>query len=595
MKIDIIRVYAEVLEQGLDFKEYFQGIGIDCPIINIYTKKVRGQIVSSDSLVSRIRKSKDVDVLITVICNNQEIPLLMVEYSTAVPTDDHKMQRSDVYYWGAVYKTPIMKIYPFNKGMEQDFGGGDKITDADEIVLAKHHGAIFYPIQWHTISCSDVLNTKHNALSCISSNRDVKAILLQLLKCFDNNSTIDNFYNTLLLDYEQRYSHILTKRNVDDIKSLISNSTRFRWDYENLTVKINRFGHAMDPDRGVLFFINMLVGVDHVITEIQINRDSNFDARGGYASLFDALSRRKELSSYVKNLIRTQNNMLSAENVLHIFVTALNLPASLFTKISSSKYTIDDTRLYEFLIKHPSVSTKSIFFLSTKIILTDQDRHKICSIVWNSTPIKQYLNTLYEANYTPLEILSLSHSAAKEDIITYASVELYKKMQCDLLAVSYPGAQGDRCILSGGVGRKVLRTYIDIIAYQENAGVTTVYLEECKDEISKSAEDARKLNALVADEEKLRGLSVLYKKITGHKTRFSLNIGIGAKHSSIPPAMDVDYIFMFRIDDSYIKKTVVNYNVAIVNTKLIKNFETLVNSDGRLIGNFELDKIYVVK
>lgn len=144
--------------------------------------------------------------------------------------------------------------------------------------------------------------------------------------------------------------------------------------------------------------------------------------------------------------------------------------------------------------------------MSTKLILTDQYRRTICSISWNSTPIKQYLNTLYEANYTPLEISPLSHSAAKEDIVTYASVELYKKMQCDLLAVSYPGAQGDRCILSGGTGRKVLRTYVDIIAYQENAGVTTVYLEECKDEISKSVDDAIKLNSLIVDKEKLRGL-----------------------------------------------------------------------------------------
>ena len=575
MKIDVIRIYAEVLEQGIDFKEYFQSIGIECPIINIYTKKVHGEIVSSDSLVSRIRKSKDVDVLITAICNNQEFPLLMVEYSTAVPTDDHKMQRSDVYYWGAAYKTPIMKIYPLNKGMAQDFGGGNKITDADEIVLAKHHGAIFYPIQWHTMPDSYVLNTKPNALSCIASNNEIKTVLSQLLKCFDDNSNIESFYNSLLLNYDQQYSHILTQRNVNNIKSLITNSTRFRWEDDNLTVKINRFGHAMDPDRGVLFFVNMLVGVDHTVTEIQINRDLDFNARGGYAALFDALSRKNELSSYVKNLIRTQNNIFSDENALHIFVTALNLPTSLFTKVSTAKYTIDDVSLYEFLIKHPSISIKSIFFLSSKLILTDQYRRTICSVSWNSTPIKQYLNTLYEANYTSLEISSLSHSAAKEDIITYASVELYKKMQCDLLAVSYPGAQGDRCILSGGIGRKVLRTYIDIIAYHENAGVATIYLEECKDEISRSVGDARKLNSFITDEEKLRGLSTIYKKIRGHESPLSLNIGIGAKYSSMPPAMDVDYIFMFRIDDSCTEKTVVNYNIAIINTKLLKDFEIL--------------------
>ncbi len=595
MKIDVIRIYAEVLEQGIDFKEYFQSIGIECPIINIYTKKVHGEIFSSDSLVSRIRKSKDVDVLITAICNNQEFPLLMVEYSTAVPTDDHKMQRSDVYYWGAAYKTPIMKIYPLNKGMAQDFGGGNKITDADEIVLAKHHGAIFYPIQWQTMPDSYVLNTKPNALSCIASNNEIKTVLSQLLKCFDDNSTIESFYNSLLLNYDQQYSHILTQRNVNNIKSLITNSTRFRWEDDNLTVKINRFGHAMDPDRGVLFFVNMLVGVDHTVTEIQINRDLDFNARGGYAALFDALSRKNELSSYVKNLIRTQNNIFSDENALHIFVTALNLPTSLFTKVSTAKYTIDDVSLYEFLIKHPSISIKSIFFLSSKLILTDQYRRTICSVSWNSTPIKQYLNTLYEANYTSLEISSLSHSAAKEDIITYASVELYKKMQCDLLAVSYPGAQGDRCILSGGIGRKVLRTYIDIIAYHENAGVATIYLQECKDEISRSVGDARKLNSFITDEEKLRGLSTIYKKIRGHESPLSLNIGIGAKYSSMPPAMDVDYIFMFRIDDSCTEKTVVNYNIAIINTKLLKDFEILTDCDGKLIGSLELDKIYIVK
>lgn len=594
MKIDSIRIYAEVLEQGIDFKEYLKSIGVSCPINNVYTRKAHGEITAQDSLVSRIRKSKDIDVLITAISNNMEFPLLMVEYSTAVPTDDHKMQRSDVYYWGSVYKTPTMKIYPHNKGMAQDFGGGDKITDDAEIVIAKQHGAIFYPIQWYTVPNSDVLKTKPKALSCISHNSDIESLLSQIIHCFRINSTIDGFYDNMLSNYEQKYLTTLQNYSIDK-QNLLSNSTRFYWNTNNLTVKINRFGHAMDPDRGVLFFVNMLIGAENATTEIQINRSLDFNARGGYASLFDALSKANELSDYVKNLIQTQNNVFTDENAIYILSTAFNLPSLLFTKISPSEYEIDDERLYEFLIKHPSISTKSIFFLSTKLILTDQYRHTICAITWNTDPIKHYLNTLYDTNYTPLEIKTLDHYAAKEDIVTYSSVELYKKMQCDLLAVSYPGAQGDRCILSGGTGRKVLRTYVDIIAYQENAGVTTVYLEECKDEISKSVDDARKLNALIDDEDKLRGLSVLYKKTTGHETPLSLNIGIGAKHSSIPPAMNVDYIFMFSIDDSYTEKTVVHYNVAIINTKLLKDFETLADSDGKLLGSLELDKIYIVK
>ena len=168
-------------------------------------------------------------------------------------------------------------------------------------------------------------------------------------------------------------------------------------------------------------------------------------------------------------------------------------------------------------------------------------------------------------------------------------------MRCDLLAVSYPGAQGDRCILSGGVGRKVLRTYIDIIAYQEKDGVATVFLQECKDIISKSISDAHKLNTLVEDEEKLKGLSILYRKTTNHETSLSLNIGIGAKYSPMPPAMNVDYIFMFSIDDSHLNKTIINYNAAIINTALVEDFGALANDNGKLIGYLELDKIYVVK
>lgn len=593
MEIDSIRIYAEVLEQGIDFKEYLQSIGVTSPVNNVYSKKARGEITAQDSLVSRIRKSKDVDVLLTVVSNNREFPLLMVEYSTAVPTDDHKMQRFDVCYWGSVYKTPVMKIYPHNKGMTKSFGGANKITDDVEIFIAKQHRAVFYPIQWHTVPNSDVLETKPNALSCIPRSGDIEAILSQLIHCFTTNATIDAFYDDLLLKYEQKYLAALQQCRVNK-QHLLSSSKRFYWDADNLTVKINRLGHAMDPERGVLFFVNMLIGAENTATEIQINRSSNFYARGGYASLFDALSKENELGNCVRDLIQTQNNAFTPENAVHILSAALNLPPSLFSRVSSSEYEIDDDRLYEFLIKHPSLSAKSIFLLSTKLILTDQRRQAICVIAWHAEPIGRYLDTLYVTNYTPLEIRTLNHSAAKEDIISYASAELYKKMRCELLAVSYPGAQGDRCILSGA-GRKALRTYVDIIAYRENAGTVTVYLEECKDKIGKSAADAQKLNALINDAEKLRGLSNLYYKVTGFRALLSLSTGIGAKYAAAPPVLNVDYIFMFSVDDSRADKTIVHYNVAVVNTKMLKDFEALADADGRLIGSLAFDKIYTIK
>lgn len=597
MKIDSIRIYAEVLEQGLDFKEYLTKSGISCPIFNVYTKKIIGEITSHDSLVDRIRKSKDVDVLITAISGTEEFPILMIEYSTAVPADDHKMQRSDVYYWGSIYKVPTMKIYPNNKGMNQDFGGGDKIEDLDEMLLAYRVGGCFYPIQWKNIPGYDVLETKQNALSCIKENIEIQAIINQIVKCFQDSTSFESYYASILEQYEKKIKKDLRDKNrkIKEPKDLIVDSTRFKWNGSKLSAKINRFGHAMDPDRGVLFFVNMLVGNENTVAEIQINRSSDFNARGGYKSLFDAAPKESEMGEYVKDLIRKQNNVFTDKNALHILNSVWGLPTNFMTKRSEMEYVIEDNQLYEFLIKHSSMATKSIFFLATELILTDKDRKVICSISWKNNSIKRYKEALLGKNFTPVKVVPLTNAAAKEDIVTFASVELYKKLQYDLLAVSYPGAQGDRCVLTGQ-GKKVLRTYIDIIAYEETENGITVFLEECKDSIAKSYADADKLNDLICDTEKVDGLKRLCKKVTGKSNISAIQTGIGAKHSIFTKPLKVDYIFMFSVsNDNSDKETTIEYSVAVINTKLVDKFKPLINNEGKLIGELKLDKIYAIK
>ncbi|WP_231860254.1 hypothetical protein [Helicobacter himalayensis] len=109
MKIDELRIYAECLEQGLDFKEYFSKINKDFGIKNIYFTKIRGNLLATDSILQRISKLKDFDVIVTILCDSKEFPILLVEYSTAVPTDDHKMQRSDVYFWASIFQISCVK------------------------------------------------------------------------------------------------------------------------------------------------------------------------------------------------------------------------------------------------------------------------------------------------------------------------------------------------------------------------------------------------------------------------------------------------------------------------------------------------------
>lgn len=185
-------------------------------------------------------------------------------------------------------------------------------------------------------------------------------------------------------------------------------------------------------------------------------------------------------------------------------------------------------------------------------------------------------------------------SSAKEDVVTFCSVELYKKLKFDLLAVSYPGAQGDRCVLTGS-GRNVLRTYIDIIACGTDDNGVTVYLEECKANIADSQNDAEKLNEFITNPEKMKGLEKLYHKVTNGKEKFDISIGIGAKTSPAARALDVDYIFMFDIDDTAIDKTVVRYNIAIIDTALINKFSPLINENGKLAGELSYPEIYVIQ
>lgn len=596
MKIDEIRIYAEVLEQGIDFKEYFKNIVISqINIINIYTKKSRREIRSTDSLTDRIRKSKDVDILITFISDEKEYPFLMVEYSTAVPTDDHKMQRSDVYYWSSVYKTPMMKIYPNSKGMNQNFGGGNKFTDELESVLAYSQGALFFPIQWETIKNSNTLRTKKNALSCIYYSPEIEQVLNNLYKIFLKNNNYQDYYSEARNLYYNDNKDVLQKYSIEDVKNLIVNSSRFRWEGNSLISKINRFGHAMDPDRGVLYFTNMLVGVDKCITEIQINRTS-VEGKGGYRSLFDSSSRESLLRKMVDDLIENSNNVFTPENALNIFQYALCIEQwNLFTlkPNANDEYYIKDEVLKNFLYKCPSITSKCIFYLSTQLLLTDKNRNIICRVKWNSAVINEYLSSLNSANFNPISIKELSFNDFKEDLVTFASVELYKLLKCTLIAVSYPGAQGDRCVLFGE-GRNVLRTYIDIIAVKKDKLKVTLFLEECKDTIIKSKGDVKKLKDFVNSKDQIYGLKNLMKKVSDKNDFDEIKISVGAKHSNNLPYLDVDYIFMFNIENNNKNETLINYSVALVDTSLIKMFDPLSDKFGKLKGKLVFDKFFII-
>ena len=585
MEIDEIRIYSGCLEQGLDFKSYILEIDKNLIIKNIYPTKNRGAILEVDSILQKITKLKDFDIAITIISKKQEIPILMVEYSTAVPTDDHKMQRSDVYFWASLFKIPVLKISPLYNDSFKNHGGGNKITLLQEINLTIKQEAVVYFIDWK-INNSLQLITNKERLSCIDYNKELYNILKNILEKLKRYTDFNMVYKNLLQEQMKYF-------NIKELKSLENNfvySTRFQKIQEKIIVKINRFGHAMDPDRGILFFMNQLFGLENVITKFVIKRKNKIGSES-YNALFDGLS--ENIKKQLDNLI---SKNFDEELVLEIFKIATGIKLN-FKRVDSKRYKILDSDLIIFLKTYKSMSYKSIFINSCKLQLCDYNQNIICEISWNHEIIKNYLNGLNTGIGTPINLYPISLNTAKEDIITYASILLLNKIGCKILAVSYPDAQGDKPILVGH-GRNTNRIYIDIIAsierknYKESKEFKIfVFLQENKEKYISLKEDERKLLGLKNDN--INCIDVLLKKLD-FKHDFikdDIYLGLGSKYAKNPMFLNVDYIFAFDVESNKIN-TVISWNIAVINFDLCNIFEPLINSENKLQGKILLDLIY---
>ena len=593
MRIHRMRVYCEVYEQGLETKDYLSSIlqtkGIDCEVDIIYTKKVRGEFLHNESLVTRIRKIKDIDIMVTSITEDKEIPIVLIEYSTAVPTDDHIMQRSDVMYWSAKFKIPSLKISPLTKGMANEHGGGDKITDAFEKRVAIKNNAVYYTLKWKCREQVDVLLTNEDRLSCIPYSEELKNHFTKMIDYFLTSDNHLMYFDKLLQDYKRENATLRETLSRDEVEELFPSSTRFTWTDRGLMTKINRFGHAMDPDRGVIYFCNMMNGTESTFAEFQVERNS-VNGRGGYNSLFDMMTNKEEMIKYVsEHLI-----YFSEEDAKHVFFRGLGID-KYFKKVSIDKGVIklDDAELLHYLRNASGFALKSIFILSNNIVLTDKERKILLTIEYNRSVIDKYLNILNSFSYEITDIRQLESNDINEDIVTYASAYLLKATGMKILAISYPGAQGDRCMLIGE-GRNVDREYVDIIAYRkEKDNTINLTLHESKDKIVKSAKDIRKLNNIVSSAEQIASLKKLTLKIINNDSISTINIGIGGKGATMPNGAKLDYVMLFDLELSN-KETNILWSIGVINTNLIDTLKPLLNDSGKLSGCISIGSLYCI-
>jgi len=210
------------------------------------------------------------DVLITGVADDKEYPLILIEFTEAVTTEDHELQRTygavAAYLSGAYY----LKIAG-EKYSEKEFGGAKYNPYSTPKIFIDEVGYEGYIIaDWKTKEGNEyTLQRNANYPSCPPDIAILTATLENAVSAFVQSEK-DWFWRSLTrLKQEKAYQEFRTK--VDDAsgaKELLEtwenrndsnlNKLRYFVKPDSVAAKINRFSHAMDPDRGILTFTSFL-------------------------------------------------------------------------------------------------------------------------------------------------------------------------------------------------------------------------------------------------------------------------------------------------------------------------------------------------
>ena len=504
-----LRVYYESLEQSLhylinDLKKIFPQIDI------ILVKKCQqsfnrnGFSKKYSKNLSKILIRKNPDLIITIIDNNVEYPLCVIEFSTAVFTKDHEQQRSDNF------QIPIRNniFYIKVSATKKDSGnhGGDtgyNYLEPFSLCFKKYKKLPFH-IEWDV----DDSNKKF-----VKKNEKYKSIPHQNSNFIDLVSIIINSYlsagyqnyeeNVFSLSMEHQHfkkwiDNLTQYSDYEDLKSI--NSARTEWfdfftplNKSNVFVlKFNRMGHAMDPERGMLTHYNTFFGDNDIffVSKLVFNKNSE--------SWFKSTPKEKEIREKL-----SQISNIEKSDLIDFLIKGLSIPNSL-----ELMNILGDMGQHVYDISN-FVNQNFQFFNSALRTIFENSKSLFLSNGVNSEIFLTWEGIQPDFDYTNLPDVTTIQKriSLSEDDVTYITMnEVFRVNDILPVSVSYPGAQSDTPVLPDiNSGRSQLRTYIDSIGFknesillQENKG--SFKLKEISTDISKIMkfkEDKNYIDAII--------------------------------------------------------------------------------------------------
>jgi hypothetical protein len=468
------RIYYECLEQAHDYIH---------PIVNFVTKehfpvklikRPKSAERMPDGVIRAIQLLTTSDILITAVKNDVEYPLVLIEFSEAVSTEDHELQRT--YGAVAAYLAGIYYVkISGNKQSEKVFGGADYNPYTTAKILVenfKYEGYIIADWETHVENTYTLLRHEsfpacppEIAILVDTIQQAVTAFLkseetwfAESLKSLKNLPSYKEF--RVKLDEGVSAEALLKNWSCREEKNNNLNKLRFFVRPDWIGAKINRFSHAMDPDRGILTFISFLFS----------------DTRKVYGVYALVRPRGSEIMKKpVTDLASLKEKFTAAlakdENGIPTWLIE-ELEATVLSATTLDQQ-IDFQPVWEKhkdkIAKNKVVATLAFFLDGIKL------NHNGITLYWDRRALlgdtnAQFLSQLKKAYHFATKSKPSSTvqegMLVDEDEVTYALVHrvlIHNGFQ--IVSVSYPGSQGGGAVLpKPDLGKAQPREYPDVIA-----------------------------------------------------------------------------------------------------------------------------------
>jgi hypothetical protein len=439
-----VRIYCEALEQGA----HYLAPAVEDALRQVDRHEVTVRLVKLKSVGKKTTaaiaekilpslRMKDPDGLITIVSDGgSEFPIAFLEFSTAVQTEDHDQQRFDAFVAAGRAGIPFIKVYAkrsssFVHGGKVDFDGRATFR-----LMQQTFQTPAFEISWTTDEGSRRAIAHPDFPSCPSDRDQLAPLLASLFRCRFAYS--DGLLGPAVLrdpsvlpDWARE--QVESNRDAVPLPKISPRSTRLRKEPDGWTLKFNRWGHAMDPERGMSWYLRSLLRepLRGVIHDRELKR-------GDVAGALDRLAKATGLE-------KTDGLGFGGEVELSQAISE-----SLLNRVGLA-----------------------IFGNCCSFVVADGSGNPISNFFWDERPVQGKGGIA--ANGTLLRRSSFSPSEVTEDEVTYSIAHsVLRKHGFRLIAVSYPGAQGDFAVLGAEKGRRRTRTYPDVVAFRPGGELVIV-------------------------------------------------------------------------------------------------------------------------